>query len=139
MDPAALLRGYPDKRSTPLKRSIVNHVNLNEKVLISTPDERPPFLKRPHYFKVQKRWAFKRGSTVNKITSSESRPVIVAHTVVDVRAVVVKLLDASVTDTAVFGADGLHRSTCVTQMGQRVPTVLPLIIVRHLVIKMENT
>ena len=39
-----LLRGHPDERPTPLERPLDN-VNLNIKVLISTPDERPPLLK----------------------------------------------------------------------------------------------
>ena len=39
-----LLRGHPDKRTSPLERPLDN-VNLNINVLISTPDERPPFLK----------------------------------------------------------------------------------------------
>ena len=38
-----LLRGHPDERPTPLDRPLDN-VNLN-KVLISTPAERPPLLK----------------------------------------------------------------------------------------------
>ena len=39
-----LLRGHPDKRPTPLERPLDN-VNLNNNVLISTSDERPPLLK----------------------------------------------------------------------------------------------
>ena len=39
-----LLRGHPDERSTPLERPLDN-VNLNRKVLIFTPDERPPLSK----------------------------------------------------------------------------------------------
>ena len=39
-----LLRGHPDKRPPSLERPFDN-VNLNINVLISTPDERPPFLK----------------------------------------------------------------------------------------------
>ena len=38
-----LLRGQPDERPAPLERPLDN-VNLNMNVLISTPDERPPFL-----------------------------------------------------------------------------------------------
>ena len=39
-----LLRGHPFERPPPLERPLDN-VNLNINVLISTPDERPPFLK----------------------------------------------------------------------------------------------
>ena len=39
-----LLRGHPDERPPPLERPLDN-VNLYINVLISTPDERPPFLK----------------------------------------------------------------------------------------------
>ena len=39
-----LLRGHPDERPTPLERPLDN-VNLNRKVLIFTPDERPPLSK----------------------------------------------------------------------------------------------
>ena len=39
-----LLRGHPDKRPPFLERPL-DSVNLNIKVLISTPDERPPLLK----------------------------------------------------------------------------------------------
>ena len=39
-----LLRGHPDERPNPMERPLDN-VNLNRKVLISTPDERPPLLK----------------------------------------------------------------------------------------------
>ena len=39
-----LLRGHPDKRPPPLER-LLDNVNLNINVLISTPDERPPLLK----------------------------------------------------------------------------------------------
>ena len=39
-----LLRGHPDKRPPPLERPL-DIVNLNIKVLISTPDKRPPLLK----------------------------------------------------------------------------------------------
>ena len=42
-----LLKGHPDKRLSPLERSLDN-VNLNINILISTPDERPPLLKG-HY------------------------------------------------------------------------------------------
>ena len=39
-----LLRGHPDERPAPLKR-LLDNVNLNINVLISTPDEGPPLLK----------------------------------------------------------------------------------------------
>ena len=39
-----LLRGHPDERPLPLERPH-DKENLNIKVLISTPDERPPLLK----------------------------------------------------------------------------------------------
>ena len=39
-----LLRGHPDERPTPLE-SLLDYVNLNINVLISTPDEKPPLLK----------------------------------------------------------------------------------------------
>ena len=39
-----LLRGHPDKRPTPFERPH-DYENLNQHVLISTPDERPPLLK----------------------------------------------------------------------------------------------
>ena len=38
-----LFRGHPDKRPTTLERPLDN-VNPNINVLISTPDEKPPFL-----------------------------------------------------------------------------------------------
>ena len=40
-----LLRGHPDERPLPLERPL-DEENLNKNVLISTPDERPPVLKR---------------------------------------------------------------------------------------------
>ena len=39
-----LLRGHPDERPPPLER-LLDNVNLNINVLISTSDERPPLLK----------------------------------------------------------------------------------------------
>ena len=39
-----LMRGYPDKRPTPLERPL-DTVTLNLYVLISTPDEKPPLSK----------------------------------------------------------------------------------------------
>ena len=56
-----LLRGHPDERPPPLERPLYN-VNLYINVLISTPDERPPFLKAN--FLMQKGWPHKRGSSV---------------------------------------------------------------------------
>ena len=37
-----LVRGHPDEKSTPVERPLFN-VNLDKKVLISTPNERPLF------------------------------------------------------------------------------------------------
>ena len=39
-----LLKGHPDERPLPLERPL-DSVNLNKNVFISTPDERPPYLK----------------------------------------------------------------------------------------------
>ena len=42
-----LLRGHPDERPPPLER-LLNNVNLNINVLISSPDKKPPPL-RGHF------------------------------------------------------------------------------------------
>ena len=57
VESGTLLRGHPDKRSTPQKRPLVN-VNSNMKELISTPDERSTFL-------VKKAWPYKKGFSVS--------------------------------------------------------------------------
>ena len=57
------LRGHPDEMFTSLERPIVN-VKLNIKEWITTPEEKPPFLKG-HKFLVQRVCPHKRGSTVH--------------------------------------------------------------------------
>lgn len=59
-------------------------------------------------------------------------PVPVADAVVYPGAVVVEVLDASVTDLAVFAPAGLHCTTRVTQTAKGIVPLLPLIEVRYL-------
>ena len=65
-----LLRGHPDKRPTPLERSQVSF-NLHMKVLILTPDERPPLLKGHNY--------------VAKVVASQERFQVVEIKILDGR------------------------------------------------------
>ncbi len=61
-----------------------------------------------------------------------SSPVFDSHTVVDVGTMMVELRDAAIADAAVFGAQRLHRSARVTKPTQRVHSLFPLVIMRHL-------
>ena len=59
-------------------------------------------------------------------------PVVVANTVVDVGAVMVKLFNAAVTEATVFCTQRLDGSACVAQLFERVVALLPLVKVGHL-------
>jgi len=59
-------------------------------------------------------------------------PVVDAHTVVDVRTVVVEHFHTPVAHLAVLGAKGLNCATGMTQATQWVVSLLPLIKVGHL-------
>ena len=54
-------RGHPDKRP-PLLERLLDNVNININVLMSTPDNRTPLLKG--HFSDAKGWPHKRGPTI---------------------------------------------------------------------------
>ena len=59
-------------------------------------------------------------------------PVVVANTVVDVGAVMIKLFNAAITEATVFRTQRLDGAACVAQLFERVVALLPLIKVGHL-------